>query len=139
MRRLSILLACGALAGCGGGPTDEQQVRDVLADFGRATAARDYDALCERILAPSLIEDVKEIGLPCEIALQNSLGQVENPRLTVGRVRVEGSKASAEVRSSADNQEPSRDIVELVREEGEWRIARLAGAAPPAPNERPQP
>jgi hypothetical protein len=126
-------------SGCGGGPTDEEQVRDVLAEFGRATAAKDYEALCDRILAPALIEDVKRIGLPCEIALQNALGDVDAPRLTVGRVRISGDKASAEVRSSAKGQEPSSDIVELVKDDDDWRIASLAGASPPAPNSRPQP
>jgi hypothetical protein len=140
MRRLlAAACAAAAFAGCGSGPSDEEQVRDVLADFGRATASKDYDALCNRLLAPSLIEDVKEIGLPCEIALQNALGDVRNPRLTVGQVRVSGTKASADVRSAAEGQEPSKDIVQLVKIDGGWRIAQLAGAAPPAPNERSQP
>jgi hypothetical protein len=136
----AVAVCCAlAFAGCGAGPTDEQQVREVLAQFGRATATKDYQALCDHILAPTLIKDVKAIGLPCEIALQNALGEVRNPRLTIGRVRIDGTKASSEVRSSADGQEPSSDIVELVKADGRWRIAQLAGAAPPAPNERPQP
>jgi hypothetical protein len=139
-RTVAGLALCAALvAGCGGGPTDDEQVRETLAAFARATAGKDYNALCDHILAPSLIADLKKIGLPCEIALQNGLGEVENPRLTVGRIRIDGDKASAEVRSSAEGQDPSSDIVELVKGDGKWRIARLAGASPPAPNERPQP
>lgn len=140
MRRLiGSVLCAAAIAGCGAGPSDEEQVREVLADFGRATAAKDYDVLCDRILAPSLIEDLKRIGLPCEIALGNALADVESPRITVGRVRVDGDKASAEVRSTAAGQEPSSDIIELVKVEDAWRISQLAGASPPSPNERPQP
>ena len=130
------LVASLALAACGGdkGPSPEQQVRATLADFGKATAAKDYKALCTRVLAPSLVAQVTEIGLPCEVALRQGLGQVKQPTITVGRVEVKGEKATAEVRSSAAGQEPSRDTVELQRVKGSWRISSLAGqAAPPAP------
>ena len=46
-------LAAALLAGCGdSGPTAEEQVRQTLAEFGRATAAKDYQALCDRVFAP---------------------------------------------------------------------------------------
>ena len=92
MRRAAALLAATlALAGCGeSGPTDEEQVRATLSEFSKATAAKDYQGLCDRILAPSLIADLKKIGLPCEIALQQGLGDVKQPRLIVGDVKVKG-------------------------------------------------
>ena len=71
-----------ALTGCGdAGPTDEEQVRTTLTAFSKATAAKDYQRLCDKLLAPSLIADLKKIGLPCEIALQQGLGDVKQPRL----------------------------------------------------------
>jgi len=139
VRRASLAVVAGlALAGCGDdddGPPPDRLVRATLADFGRATAAKDYKALCSRILAPALVEQVTSIGLPCEVALRQGLGTVRQPRLTVGRVQVQGDRATAEVRSSAAGQEPSRDTVELQRVAGRWRISSLAGAqpAPPAP------
>ena len=73
------------LSGCGENePTDEEQVRTTLTAFSRATAAKDYQALCDKLLAPSLIADLKKIGLPCGIALQQGLGDVRQPRLIVG-------------------------------------------------------
>jgi hypothetical protein len=125
-RPLLVLLAACALAGCGdSGPSDEQQIRATLAEFGRATAARDYQALCDRILAPKLIETVKQIGLPCEVALQKGFEDVRDPRLTVGAIDVSDDKATAEVRSSAAGEKPSQDTVELVRVGDGWRIASL--------------
>ena len=128
------------LAGCGSRePSDREQVRSVLADFAAASAAKDYGTLCDRLLAPELLKGIQGIGLPCEVALRNSLGAVENPRLTVGQIDVTGSKARAEVRSSADNQRPSRDTLELVKLESGWKVSSLSAAPDPAPASSPSP
>jgi hypothetical protein len=124
---LAVPVAVLALAGCGsGGPTDEQLVARAVTAFGRATAAKDYRTLCDRILAPSLIDEVTSIGLPCEKALERGLGGVRSPRLTLGAVTIDGDTATAEVRTAAANQAPSRDTLRLERVRGSWRIASLA-------------
>jgi len=62
----ALALVLAILAGCGDrGPTPEQQVRTTVSEFGRATTAKDYKTICDRLLAPKLIEDVTSIGLPC--------------------------------------------------------------------------
>jgi hypothetical protein len=117
-----------ALAACGdSGPSDEAQIRGALEQLRRATAAKDYIALCERVLAPKLIQTVEQIGLPCEMALEKGFEDVQEPRISVGTVTVEGDTATAEVRSSAAGQKPSEDTVELVRVDDRWRIASLDG------------
>jgi hypothetical protein len=114
------------LAGCGEpAPTPEEQVRAAVREFGRATAAKDYGALCDRILATSLVREVEAVGLPCEAALRQGLEDVREPRLTIGAVRVEGARATAEVRTAAAGEEPSADTLELVDENGSWKIASL--------------
>ena len=123
-----------ALAGCGTGePSDEEQVRTTLTSFSRATAAKDYQTICDRLLAPSLVDDLKQIGLPCEIALQQGLGDVREPRLLVGDVTVRGKRATADVRTSAEGQAPSKDTIELERTDAGWRIASLATPSEPGP------
>ena len=124
---LAVALATVALlAGCGdSGPTATEQVRTTLDEFGRATAAKDYQALCDHILAPALIEKLKQVGLPCEVALQQSLGDVKDPRITVGKITVIDKVAKAEVRTSASGQKPSQDTVELVPVDDTWRISSL--------------
>lgn len=137
LTRLGAIVAFAVVvAGCGEkAPTDEEQVRTTLTAFSRATAAKDYQALCDRLLAPSLIDDLKKIGLPCEIALQKGLGDVRQPRLLVGRVTVTGKTAVADVRTSAAGQPPSQDAIRLQRTGGGWRIASLTAPskAKPAP------
>jgi predicted small lipoprotein YifL len=126
VRALVTALALALLAGCGAdGPPPEDEVRTAVSAFGEATAAKDYQRLCDGILAPALIAEVEAIGLPCEVALRQGLDSVREPRLTVGRVRVEGDRATAQVRSAAAGQEPSEDSLRLQRVDGAWRIASL--------------
>jgi hypothetical protein len=126
VRYLAPALVLLILAGCGeSGPTPEEQVRSTVAEFGRATAAKDYAALCDRLLAPELIEEVESIGLPCERALRRGLGDVEDPRLTIGRIEIREDEASAEVRTSVAGEEPSQDTLQLVNLDGVWKISSL--------------
>jgi len=127
-----LLLALCVLAGCGdSGPSDEERIRAALTEFGRATAERDYAALCERILAPRLVQTVEQIGLPCAQALAKGFEDVREPRLSVGEVTVEGDTATAQVRSSAEGQAPSEDTVDLVRVGDGWRIQSLGTTGTP--------
>ena len=126
VRYLATAVALLVLAGCGEqGPSPEQQVRDAVVEFGRATAAKDYRTLCDRLLAPSLIEEVESIGLPCEVALRQGLGQVRDPRLTIGRIEVRDDRVSAQVRTTAAGEQPSEDTLELVDVDGSWKISSL--------------
>jgi len=63
-----------------------------------------------------------------ELAMQRSFEDVENPRLTIGKITVakDEKSAKAEIRSSASGQTPSQDTVELVPvgDKG-WRISSL--------------
>lgn len=142
MRRLLAVLGIAVVAavagGCGGRtPSDEEQVRDVLATFARAVEGRDYQRLCEDVFAPKLLTGLRSIGLPCEVALRNSLGEVQEPRLTVGRVAIKGDAATAEIRTSASGQDPSSDTLELARVDGSWKVSALGGSPEPAPTATP--
>jgi len=55
-------------------------------------------------------------------------GKVKDPHLTIGRVQVNGDSASAEVRTSAAGEQPSKDTLKLVKLNGTWRIASLGGS-----------
>jgi hypothetical protein len=126
VRRLFVALLAGiALVGCGGGPTEEEQVRSTVDAFSKATAAKDYDKLCKQLLAPKLLEQVEQAGLPCEVALSKGLGEVKDPKVTIGQITVSGDTATADIRTSAAGEQPSRDTLKLSKIGGRWRIASL--------------
>jgi predicted small lipoprotein YifL len=123
---VALLLACAALAGCGdNGPTDADQVRATVQSFGNATAAKDYKQMCDGLLAPKLVQEIEATGLACDAALAKGLGDVKDPKLTIGTVTVNGLSATADVRTSATGQPPSRDTLKLTKVSGSWRVASL--------------
>ncbi len=123
------MTAALALVGCGGrSPSDA--VRVTLTRFGQATDRHDYATLCRDIFTPELVQGLLDRGLPCERALQIGLADVTGARLQVQRVSVHGGHADAIVRSTATGEASTNDTVELVREAGSWRIARLVPTTP---------
>jgi hypothetical protein len=123
---LLLALACASASGCGESePSDEEQISQTVTTFARSVEAKDYKTICDRVLAPKLIEEVEQIGLPCEVALEKGFEDVRDPRLTVGAITVTEDGATAQVRSSAAGQTPSEDTLELVRVGDGWRIASL--------------
>jgi hypothetical protein len=129
-RTAVIALSCAAVAataaGCGSESADEQ-VRGVVTRFGEASAKKDYQEICDVLIAKSLSDNVEEFGLPCELAFKQGLQDVRRPRLAIRSVRVDGSRALVRVHSTAANQAPSDDTLELREADGEWRITSLAG------------
>jgi hypothetical protein len=127
-RLCAVLLGLAALAGlaAGCGQSEERAVRRTLDDFAQATARKDYQRLCDDLFAQRLVEQVRQT-VPCEVALRNSsLNDARNPKLTVRKVTVDGDRATAVVATTAANQRPSEDTVELVKEGEQWRILALA-------------
>jgi hypothetical protein len=126
VRFLAPALVLLVLVGCGDpGPTPEELVRTTVSEFGRATAAKDYATMCDRLLAPELVEDVTQAGLSCERALKQGLDRVRDPRLTIGAVKIDGDAATAEIRTSAAGEQPSKDTLKLVNINGTWKISSL--------------
>jgi hypothetical protein len=117
-----------------GGRDDDKLVRQALARYEKASAEKDYQTLCDDLLASSYVKQTASSGLPCEVALRTALEDVRNPTLTVLSVEVSGERAAARVRGSAAGQVPGEAVYTLVRENDSWRILpprpAAANAAP---------
>lgn len=112
-----------------GGRDDEQDVRATLDRFAQATREKDYQTLCDELFAAALVEKLRAVGLPCEVAVRTGLGGRRNPQLEVLGVEVNGDQALARARSTAAGEQPSTDTLRLVREGGSWRIASAPGGS----------
>ena len=135
------LLALGVAACGGGGRADrdssadtaarpaaralppDQQVRQVIGAFGKATLRRDWRAICRELLTTSLVQNVEQYGRRCEDVWQANLEGVVAPRLTVRSVEVKGASAVAEVTSKAIGEEAADVRLTLVRAGAGWRIS----------------
>jgi hypothetical protein len=131
---LTSVLAC-VQAGCGGEPSrpDRELVREAVNRFALASARKDYQQICDELVSRRLVQTVEQVGLPCEAAFRRGLRDVRRPRLTIRKVQVVKDKALVSVRSTAANQEPSDDTLQLVKEGGKWKIGALARPQPQPP------
>lgn len=134
MRSACLVLMCTLAAGLTAcGTSDREQVRSTLERFQQATLDKDYQELCDDVFANRLVEQVRSIGLPCEVALKRGLGDLREPTLTIEGIEVADDEALARVRSGAAGQRPSEDTIRLVKEDGEWHVASLAAPQPQPP------
>lgn len=135
-RRVAVapLAVAAVLAGCGGSSADDE-VRSTVEGYATAVAKRDYQALCDRYLAPDVVAGVEQAGLPCEAALRPELSATEKPALSIRSIKVDGDSAHAQVHTTAANQPPADVTLALVRVRGAWRVASTteAGPQPAAP------
>jgi hypothetical protein len=120
------ILVVGAVVILKPAPDDSEAVADTLDSYAAATRDKDYQTICDDLYAKDLVERVRAAGLPCEVALRTGLEDRQNPRLEVLGVEVNGDQALARVRSTAGGEVPSTDLVRLVKEDGDWRVASLS-------------
>ena len=123
---LILALLCAAAATAGGCGDDEEDVRDTLSRYAQAVEKKDYQELCDELLAKQLLDNLQTVGLPCELALQRGFADVQKPSITVRSVKIDGDEATAVARTDAANQEPSEDTIRLVKEDGDWKIFALS-------------
>jgi hypothetical protein len=120
---IAALAACCVIAGCGSSTRD--QVRAKVQEFATAVAHKDARKICTDVFAPALVKRFETVGLTCERGLEIFLSALHSPTLAVGRVTVNGSRASAMTLSGASGQRTSVEAVELIRTANGWRIAGL--------------
>jgi hypothetical protein len=131
MRRLLPLAICCLLAasaaGCGtktsaGNFRGEQAaVAKVVDDLSNASSRHDTSTICDSLLAADV---AKRLG-NCKTVIGHQLDNVDNFDVTVQSVAINGSRAQARVKSTA-NGKSELDTLNLVKgRDGRWRIQSL--------------
>ena len=118
-------------------PDRDEEVRAALDRYAEATRAKDYQTLCDDLLSQEIVDRIRNVGLPCEVALRTGLGDRRNPTLTVLSVEVNGDQAFARVRGTATGEPPGTSTYRLVLEDGVWRIATSPGTERQSPGAAP--
>ena len=106
----------------GGAP---REIADIVERLERATAERDFRTICQDLLTRAARE--RAGGGDCVRLTREAAEGVRRPRITIRAIRVEGDRAEVEVRTRATGQAVVEDVLDLRREDGEWRVEALAG------------
>ena len=129
--------ACGALlalSGCSlGGDKEAPPARGAPTAVAATILAldqdmrvRDYRSICYELFTEEARR--RAGGKDCERLLRSAAADVRRPRIRILSIRIEGRGATVRVRSSAANQRPLDDEVELLHEPGRgYRISALSG------------
>jgi hypothetical protein len=126
MRVAAAAMAAGVvvcLSACGASERD--QITAKVQQLAQAVGRHDYAALCDEVLAPSLIEHLAAHGIPCLLAMRVALRGVRQPVVSIGEIELRGSQATAITLTVARGQQASLNAIELVRTGQGWRIASL--------------
>jgi hypothetical protein len=123
-RGIVLLGSAYALVGCGA--SANQQVEAKVQQFAHATAGRNTTTLCQEILAPALVNHLTAAGISCQQAMRLFVDSVKNPTLSISKVTVSGSTASAVVLAQAAGQRSTLETIQLIKTQHGWRLASLA-------------
>jgi hypothetical protein len=119
------------LAGCGGGRPPQpiqgpaKEVADVIDRLQKALAHGQFQAVCDSILSSSARRQAG--GAACPRILRRAAGDLRRPRILVDTIQLGQDRALVKVRTTAAGQAVARDVIRLVRERGQYRIASLGG------------
>jgi hypothetical protein len=124
-------LFCVLIAGCGGGGSGKpkpitgpaKDVATVIQRFEKATAARNFTAICDDLLAEATRKQAG--GDSCPDVLDQRARGVRHPRIRIVSINVQGNRAQVRVRTTATGQDSTGDVINLVREKGSFRVLSL--------------
>ncbi len=128
---LLCVLAC-SLAACGAETRDsakefsgaQRAVAAAVEDLEAAARDDDSEAVCTKLLAESLLAELKARGTNCTAAVKDAFKDADSMDLTVDDVTISGEQATAQVTSGTGDSKRS-DTLELERAGAGWRISSL--------------
>jgi len=128
-----VSLAGLALAGCSLGEDEEEpqaargaprQVAAAIDGLERATRRGNWAAICDDVFSKTA--RARAGGRDCERLLREQARDVRDPEIRVLEISIIDGRASVRVRTRSTGQARVEEVIQLVREGGEWRIDSLA-------------
>jgi hypothetical protein len=120
------LVAVLAVAGCASTTSSSStkfsgaqgQVAQVVSDLQKAGERKDAGKICSEILSKKLVDQLSAAGTSCNQEMDKAIADADDFDLTVQKVTVQGSSATAVVRRGKDG--PTATF-RFVREGGKWK------------------
>src|SRR5690349_15065076 len=135
VRTVSVLVALVAaltFAACGSAGTDsstkfegaQRDVASTIEDLQSAASDDHASEICSTLLAKSLLDQIGGGAAGCQKAVTTALDAADTTELKVESVQVNGSDATARVKSGTGDGATTREV-QLTREGSNWKIATL--------------
>lgn len=115
--------ACGTTTSTAGFKGAEHEAAQTVADLQSDITSSERKKICGRDLAAPIVAKLGGIK-GCEAAVKNRLTEIDNTELTVETVKVEGDKATAQVKSVYGGKKQIRTVT-LAKEGSRWRISSI--------------
>jgi hypothetical protein len=115
--------ACGTTTSTAGFKGAEHEVAQTIADLQSDITSGERKKVCERDLAAPV---VNKLGgqKACETVIKNRLSEIDNTELTVESVKVDGTNATAQVKSVYGGKKRVRTVT-LAKEGSRWKITAI--------------
>lgn len=129
---LVLVMALSVLAGCGGGNSDEDAIKNVVAQFQKSINNQDMDAMfncfdpdsAEQI--NTYLDAAESLGMSKEdmaSQLFSAFGtDTKSITLKVEKITIEEDTATVSVTASSSEYEPSTDDLPFLKVDGKWYI-----------------
>jgi hypothetical protein len=101
---------------------DQRLVANTVEDFESAASKGDQDQICRDLLAKALVAQFAQHGGTCEKAVDGALKDTDSFGLTVEKVTIEGTQATASVKADRGKKDVLRTLT-LAKEGPAWRIS----------------
>ena len=118
------LVACGTNSRKRHAPRPGQQVGEAVAALQQDLVTRDYARICTEVFSSGARAQAG--GDSCPDFVRRGAADLHGERIRIRSIEVLGSKASADVVTTAQGQAPVRETIELIFENGRYRIDSLA-------------
>jgi hypothetical protein len=138
--RLAVLLCASALtlSACGSSAKDsasdfrgdQKLVAQTVEDLQSASRKGDESKICTDLLAPALLTKIKAAQKAgCEPAMKTALKDVDSYELTVKKVAISGTTATATVTDDVGKDDDRTGTLTLVKVGNAWKISELGSVS----------
>ena len=115
--------ACGTTTSTSSFKGAEHEVAQTIADLQSDITSSERKKICERDLAAPVVSKLGGVKA-CETVIKNRLSEIDNTELTVESVKVNGTSATAQVKSVYGGKKQVRSVT-LAKEGSRWKITAI--------------